>query len=45
MKRFREFYNQLDNEAKLLLIAIRDFILLFGTLFISLLLIAYFIIL
>jgi hypothetical protein len=45
MKRFREFYNELDNEAKLLLIAIRDFLLLFGTLFISLLLIAYFIIL
>jgi hypothetical protein len=45
MKRFREFYNELDNEAKLLLIAIRDFFLVFGTLFISLLLIAYFIIL
>jgi hypothetical protein len=45
MKRFREFYNELDNEAKLLLIAIRDFTLLFGTLFISLLLIAYFIVL
>ena len=45
MKRFREFYNELDNEGKLFLIAIRDFILLFGTIFISLLLIAYFIIL
>jgi len=45
MKRFREFYNELDNEGKLFLIAIRDFILLFGTLFISLLLIAYFIVL
>jgi hypothetical protein len=45
MKRFREFYNELDNEGKLLLIAIRDFTLLFGTLFISLLLIAYFIVL
>jgi hypothetical protein len=45
MKLFKDFYNQLDNEAKLLLIAIRDFTLLFGTLFISLLLIAYFIVL
>jgi len=45
MKLFKDFYNQLDNEAKLLLIAIRDFIILFGTLFISLLLIAYFIVL
>jgi len=45
MKRFKNFYNQLDNEGKLLLIAIRDFLLVFGTLFISLLLIAYFIIL
>lgn len=45
MKRFREFYNELDNEGKLFLIAIRDFILLFGTIFISLLVIAYFIIL
>lgn len=45
MKRFRDFYNELDNEGKLFLIAIRDFILLFGTIFISLLLISYFIIL
>jgi hypothetical protein len=45
MKRFKDFYNNLDNEAKLLLIAIRDFFLLFGMLFISLLLIAYFIVL
>jgi hypothetical protein len=45
MKRFKNFYNQLDNEGKIMLKGIRDFFLIFGTLFISLLLIAYFIIL